>query len=255
MIDLRVEALTVHYGHGANRTHALREVDLHLPAGHSLGLVGESGSGKSTLAKAVLGLAKVAGGRILLGGKDITNARGAAARHRGDHVQLVFQDPYSSLNPRLTIGESVREVLAAHGVAKPLREAETAALLERVGLDGSAGPRYPHQFSGGQRQRIAIARALAAKPSLLVLDEVTSALDVSVQAQILNLLRELRAASGLTYLLISHDLSVIRYLCEDIAVLRRGELVEAAPARELFTAPGHEYTRALLDSVPRLIRG
>lgn len=241
---LRIQDLDVTFG----RHRVLRQVGLTVPAGRTVGLVGESGSGKSTLAKAVVGLVRPAAGRILLDGVDLTHARRTAAERR--RVQLIPQDPYASLNPRMTVGETLAEALDPRRADRKKHRAEIEALLNRVALDGEAAARHPRAFSGGQRQRIAIARALAVRPALIVADEITSALDTSVQAEVLGVLRELRAELDLTMLFISHDLAVVRHVCDEVAVLRHGTLVEAAPRDTLFTNPRHAYTRLLLDSVP-----
>lgn len=234
---------------------AVDGVDLAIGAGETYALVGESGSGKTTLARCVLGLVKPTGGTILVEGRD-TAALGRIERRR---VQIVFQNPLTSLNPRMTVERLIAEPLrlsvgrvgltGARGRRAGLREAVVAE-LERLGLGAEHLPKYPHQLSGGQAQRVAIARALALRPRLLVLDEPTSALDVSVQAQILNLLQDLREQDGPAYLLVSHDLAVVRHLADRVGVLYRGRLVEEAPADRLFAAPAHEYTQRLLDSIP-----
>jgi ABC-type glutathione transport system ATPase component len=229
---LAIEGLSVDFG--AHRV--LRDVSLTVREGTTLGLVGESGSGKSTLAKAVVGMVKPAAGRIDTGG---------TPRRR---IQLIPQDPHASLNPRLTVGETLAEAIdPRRGRVRDHRDA-IAGLLSTVAMDTEAADRYPHAFSGGQRQRIAIARALAVEPELIIADEITSALDCSVQAEILNVLRRLRADLGLTMLFISHDLAVVRHVSDDVAVLRNGELVECATRDRLFEDPEHEYTRRLLAS-------
>ena len=224
-----IKSLTVRYG----RFTAVNGVNLEIPDGAAVGLVGESGSGKSTLARAVAGLVPYQG--------TIEGAR---------RVQMVFQDPYASLDPRMTAGASIAEGLP-RGAG---RRAEVARLLELVALPPDVADRYPRQLSGGQRQRVAIARALAARPELLIADEITSALDVSVQGAVLNLVRALRAELGLSMLFISHNLAVVRYVADVIAVLRHGELVEVGPAEKVTASPEHEYTRSLLAAVPRLPR-
>lgn len=241
---LEVQDLDVAFG----KHHVLKQVSLTVTRGRTLGLVGESGSGKSTLAKVVVGLVKPVAGRILLDGVDLTHTkRTVAARRR---VQMIPQDPYSSLNPRMTIGETLAEALDPRRASVKAHRAEIEALLNRVALDGEAATRYPQEFSGGQRQRVAVARALAVRPALIIADEVTSALDTSVQAEVLSVLRELRREVDLTMLFISHDLAVVRHVCDEVAVLKDGVLVEVAARDALFTAPRHDYTRLLLESVP-----
>jgi oligopeptide/dipeptide ABC transporter ATP-binding protein len=253
---LEIEGLRVSYRTGRGLLNAVDGVDLALPANATLGLVGESGSGKSTLAKAVVGLAPISGGTIRFSGRDLrTLSRGDRSK-QGKHLQLVFQDPYSSLNPRMTVGESIAEPLRRHSaVGRFERRAEVKRLLQVVGLSASDSEGFPHQFSGGQRQRIALARALAVKPDLIVADEITSALDVSVQASILALLKEVQRETGISFLLISHNLAVVRYLAQTIAVMHLGKIVERGRAEEIFTNPRHPYTAALIAAVPRLHRG
>jgi oligopeptide/dipeptide ABC transporter ATP-binding protein len=231
--------------------HAVDGVDLEVSRGEALALVGESGSGKSTLARALTGLLRPDRGEIRLDGKPLRGRR----RSRSDQrkVQMVFQDPYSSLNPRLTVGGMLHELLRVHRVV-PRAEVKsfTRELLGLVGLGEEAVHAYPRQFSGGQRQRVAIARALALRPELLVADEPVSALDVSVQATILNLLQDLRAELGLTLLLISHNLAVVRHLCDRVAVMYLGRIIEVAPTETLFANPQHPYTIGLLAAIPRM---
>jgi peptide/nickel transport system ATP-binding protein len=253
MIALEATGLRVRYGSGANRLTAVDGVDLAVPKGRTLGLVGESGCGKSTIARALVGLVPVVGGSISLDGADCTSqkARDAAGYRR--RVQMVFQDPYSSLNPRMTVGQLMGEALRLRGLTARdprARREDGHRILELVGLTASVLQRYPHQFSGGQRQRIAIARALAVGPEVLITDEVTSALDVSVQATILNLLRHLQRELGLSYLFISHDLSVVRLMSDHVAVMYLGRIVEQAPSERLFAEPRHPYTKALMGSIP-----
>ncbi len=253
MNKLEIQAMTVRFGHGRSLLTAVDAVDLAVPDAGTMGLVGESGSGKSTVAKAVVRLVKMHGGNILFDREDVTRPSAERLRKFRSQVQMVFQDPYSSLNPRLTIGEMLDEVVKLY---QPLdaknRQDERHRLLEMVGLDPKMSDRYPHQFSGGERQRIAIARALAVGPAVVVLDEVTASLDVSVQANILNLLKKLQRELGLAYLFISHNLSVVRYMSDVVSVMYLGQIVERAPARELFERPRHPYTRALIDSIPKL---
>jgi oligopeptide/dipeptide ABC transporter ATP-binding protein len=225
-------------------------IDITIPHQNTLGLVGESGCGKSTVAKAIAGLVSLAAGTIELGGKAYTEGRAHDSAEFKRKVQIVFQDPYSSLNPRMTIGEALGEGLQVRRIPRPARRAETMRLLDLVGLPRSAVERYPHQFSGGQRQRIAIARALTVGPDLILLDEVTAALDVSVQATILNLLKTLQKDLGLTYLYISHDLSSVQYMSNQVAVMYLGRIVETASSEQLFRSPCHPYTQALIASAP-----
>jgi peptide/nickel transport system ATP-binding protein len=248
---LELRHLSVRYGHGRDVLVAVDDVSLAVPPGQTLGLVGESGSGKSTLARAVLGLVPVAGGEILLGGEDCTSARVRNSKAWRRRVQMVFQDPDSSLNPRMTIGVALGEALSTRDVPRGKRRTEALRILDLVQLPASTLDRYPHQFSGGQKQRIAIARALAVRPELVVLDEVTSALDVSVQATILNLLNELQRELQLSMLFISHDLSVVGLMSDQVAVMYLGRLAEVGNSRLLFSEPQHPYTRALTRSIPR----
>jgi oligopeptide/dipeptide ABC transporter ATP-binding protein len=236
--------------HQERLLRAVDGVDLEIARGEALALVGESGSGKSTLALALAGLRRADRGEIRFAGRALPARRKRADQRR---IQMVFQDPYSSLNPRLTVGGMLRELLRVHGVVPRSEVAEfSRQLLALVGLGEEALAAYPRQFSGGQRQRVAIARALALRPDVLIADEPVSALDVSVQATILNLLRDLRAELGLSLLLISHNLAVVRHLCDRVAVMYLGRIIEVAPAEQLFGAPRHPYTRGLLAAIPKL---
>ena len=230
---------------------AVDGVSLRVGAGETLGLVGESGCGKSTLARCVLRLIEPTRGRVLLDEEDLTALPEEALRRRRRDIQMVFQDPTASLNPRLSVAATVDEPLALHTpLAGAGRRERVDEVLEEVGLGAGLRARYPHQLSGGQRQRVNIARAIATHPRLVVLDEPTSALDVSLRARVILMLEELRRRHGLSYLFISHDLSTVRYLCDRVAVMYLGVLVEEAPAAELFDHPAHPYTRALLSCIP-----
>jgi len=252
---LAVEDLRVHFNVGGGILRAVDGVDFQLFPGETLALVGESGCGKSTLAKALVGLNPITSGRAQLNGQTITGiSRKALRRHRSE-LQLIFQDPYASLNPRFTIAETLGEPLLLHGKATRQNvDEKVCELLSQVGLDEELRRRYPHEFSGGQRQRISIARALAVEPQLLLCDEVTSALDVSIQAQILDLLRSVQRQRGLSYLFITHDLGVVRYIAHRVAVMYVGQIVELQETERLFESPAHPYTKALLSSIPRVAR-
>ncbi len=229
---------------------AVSNVSLSINKGETLGLVGESGSGKSTLGRMAVRLLRPTGGDILLDGISVFSTEPEFVASLPRRIQMVFQDPFSSLNPRMSIGASVGEALAAMNVAGNERTERVAAMLGMVGLEADAMRRYPHEFSGGQRQRVAIARALVTNPDFVVLDEPTSSLDASVQAQVLVLLKDLQDKLGLTYLFISHDLAVISHMSDRVAVMRAGEIVEENDAASLFASPAHPYTRSLLASVP-----
>ena len=231
---------------------AVTDVTLQIVPGEAVGLVGESGSGKSTLGRLLLGALPASEGRVLVNGNDIAQARGQNLQHIRRRLQLVFQDPYSSLDPRRRIGVQIADGLVIHSLP---REGRVATLLEQVGLPPANQDRFPHEFSGGQRQRIAIARALATGPELLVADEAVSALDVSVQAQVLAILADLRTRLNLALLFISHDLSVVRSLCDRVVVLYLGRIVEEGPAETVFQRPLHPYTQALLSAAPSLSPG
>jgi len=230
---------------------AVDDVSFEINEGETLGLVGESGSGKSTTGYSVLQLLKPTGGSVQFMGKELTTMSRNDLREMRRDMQIVFQDPYSSLNPRMTVGNIVAEPLTVHGVGtRRSREASVRDLLETVGFNPDFTNRYPHEFSGGQRQRIGIARALALNPRLIVCDEPVSALDVSIQAQILNLLKDLQRDLGLAYLFVAHDLAVVRTMSDRIAVMNKGKLVEMGPAEQVYGDPQDEYTKALLAAVP-----
>jgi oligopeptide transport system ATP-binding protein len=230
---------------------AVDGVTFEIPEGQTLGLVGESGSGKSTTAYAALQLIRPTLGSVRFAGRELTTLRREELRRTRRDMQIVFQDPYASLNPRMTVGRIVAEPLQTHSVgSRRSRRTSVANLLELVGFDPAYTNRYPHEFSGGQRQRIGIARALALNPKLIVCDEPVSALDVSIQAQILNLLKDLQHDLGLTYLFIAHDLAVVRGMSDTIAVMHNGKIVEQGPAEAVYTNPQSDYTRALLAAVP-----
>ena len=236
---------------------AVDGVDFAIQRGRSFGVVGESGSGKSTLARLIMALENPTEGSVRINGVDLNGLPSSELQKMRRDFQMVFQDPYGSLDPRHKVGRIVAEPLDAlvADVGKSERADRIVATLESVGLRAADRDKYPHEFSGGQRQRIAIARALITRPALIVADEPVSALDVSVQAQVLNLMKDLQAEFGVTYMLISHDLSVVEYVCDEVAVMYRGRIVEQAMTDELFRAPRHDYTRALLDAVPQIGRG
>ncbi|MGV3570090.1 MAG: ATP-binding cassette domain-containing protein [Ramlibacter sp.] len=232
------------------KVHALNGVNFTIEAGRSLGIVGESGSGKSTLARLVMALDAPTAGRVTLLGRDLHALPREELRLARRDFQMVFQDPYGSLDPRQTVERIVCEPLSAQGTPRPEQRKRAAEALDAVGLRANDLGKYPHEFSGGQRQRIAIARAMITRPRLIVADEPVSALDVSVQAQVLNLMQDLQREFGITYMLISHDLAVVHHLCDDVAVLWQGRIVEQGPPGKLFTAAEHPYTRTLLEAVP-----
>lgn len=249
---LSIKNLDVVYGSKQQQVHAVKNVSLEIGAGEIFGLVGESGCGKSSISKAIVRLAPVTSGQILFRDRDVSNLTGAALKTYRQEVQMVFQDPYGSLNPRIKVGHAITDVLAVHrmGRSQDERRHRVEILFESVGLPANWLNRYPHEFSGGQRQRICIARALALNPDLLVADEPVSALDVSVQAEILELLKQLRKERNLAFLFVSHDLAVVRNLCDRVGVMFNGEIVETGPVAEVIDHPQHEYTRTLLNAVP-----
>lgn len=234
-------------------TVAVDDVSFSIERGETFGLVGESGSGKTTTGRCILRLIDPTSGEILLNGENVLDFSRSRLRAARREMQMVFQDPYSSLNPRIRVGAIVREPLDIHRLGTAAeRNARVAELFAMVGLDASLTDRYPHEFSGGQRQRIGLARAIALNPSFVICDEPVSALDVSIQAQVVNLLMDLQARLGLTYLFIAHDLRLVRHICSRVAVMYRGRIVELGPAEALFERPQHPYTRALLSAIPSL---
>ena len=259
---LRVEGLVKHFPltqgivfkKTVGQVRAVDGVNFTLAAGETLGLVGESGCGKSTVSKLIMQLEKPTAGKVFYKGKDVTNLSGKELRRLRRNIQIIFQDPYSSLNPRMTVGDIVSEPWEIHAdvVPKNQRRQRVRELLERVGLDPDFVNRYPHQFSGGQRQRIGIARALALQPEIIVCDEPVSALDVSVQAQVINLLEELKQEFGLAYIFIAHDLSVVRHISDRVAVMYLGSIVEVGTEDDIYENTAHPYTQALLSAVPVL---
>ena len=237
-------------GLGTKPFVALKDITFSLRPGETLGLVGESGSGKTTIGRSILGLAPVTEGTITFEGEDISHATRAHRRRLSRHLQVVFQDPYTSLNPSMTIADILAEPLRGQGIERATASRRISELLDKVGLPSDAGRRLPREFSGGQRQRVAIARAIALSPKVIVCDEPVSALDLSTQARVLDLFTEIQEQTGVAYLFVSHDLSVIRHISHRVLVLFRGELVETGTARQITSSPQHPYTQRLLNSAP-----
>ena len=248
---IEVKGLKKYFPTPRGMLHAVDDVTLSIERGKTLGVVGESGCGKSTLGRTIIHLQESTGGQILLEGEDITHVRGKELRRARERMQIVFQDPYSSLDPRQTVDATIREPLV---VSKRYKKSEideaTAALMEYVGIDARLRMSYPHELDGGRRQCVGIARALALNPDFVVCDEPVSALDVSIQAQVLNLLKKLQQDRGLTYMFVTHDMSVVRHISDDICVMYLGQVVEKCPSKELFKNPLHPYTKALLSAIP-----
>lgn len=247
---LSVHSLKIEYETSAGPIYAVNDVSFEIAPGETVGLVGESGCGKSTLSKAVMRLIPSSEGRIFLDGKDITKMGPAEMRPIRSKMQMIFQDPLNSLNPRRTVGSLISQPMQVAGWSGENIRNRMAELMTQVGLPPDAAPRYPHEFSGGQRQRIGIARALAVDPEFVVADEPVSALDVSIQAQVINLLDDLKDALNLTMLFIAHDLAVVEHICDRVTVMYLGRIMEIAPASTLYSAPNHPYTQALLSAIP-----
>ncbi len=251
MALLEVEHLKKYFNVAAGLNHAVDDVTLKIEKGRTMGVVGESGCGKSTLGRTIIRLLDATDGRVLLNGEDITYARGKELRRLREKMSIVFQDPYSSLNPRMCVQDTIREPLQeAHRFSRREIDERTEHLMELVGIEERLRLAYPHEMDGGRRQRVGIARALALSPEFIMCDEPVSALDVSIQAQVLNLLMDLQEKFGLTYMFVTHDLSVVRHISDDICVMYLGQLVETSPSRELFRRPLHPYTKALLSAIP-----
>ena len=253
MSFLEVKHLKKYFDVAAGTNHAVDDVTFNIERGHTMGIVGESGCGKSTLGRTIIRLLDATDGQVLLDGEDITYAKGKDLRRLREKVSIVFQDPYSSLNPRFCVDETVREPLEK---ARRFKRAEiderTEELMDLVGIEERLKMAYPHEMDGGRRQRVGIARALALNPEFIVCDEPVSALDVSIQAQVLNLLMDLQEKMGLTYMFVTHDLSVVRHISDDISVMYLGQMVETCPTKQIFANPLHPYTKALLSAIPSI---
>ena len=250
---LAVKHLNVTYNTGRKRVYAVKDASFVIEKGDSLGVVGESGSGKTTMGLTLLRLHEPTAGEVVFDGRNLLTLSDAERQQMRQRIQIVFQNPYAALNPRFTVGQTLLEPMRIHsiGADDAEREQRARALLEKVGLDGRAFGKYPHEFSGGQRQRVAIARCLTLNPEVLVLDEAVSALDVSVQAQVLNLLKDLQDELGLSYIFISHDLAVVRFIADEVLVMKNGEVVEQASVEQIMLAPQQDYTRRLIGAVPK----
>ena len=245
---LQVKDLVKYFG----KTKVLDSVSFSVEKGEAFGLVGESGCGKTTLGRTLMGLYPADGGSVCFGGREILGLQGRARKEFAKQAQMIFQDPIASLNPRMTVGEIVGEGLVIHGHARGKElDDKVSEILQSVGLPPSVKGRYPHEFSGGQRQRIGIARAVILQPKFIIADEPVSALDVSVQAQVINLLSDLKESMGLTVLFVAHDLSVVKYFCDRVAVMYAGQILEIASSEELFRSPKHPYTKSLLSAIPQ----
>ncbi len=253
MALIEVEHLKKYFNVAAGINHAVDDVTFNIEKGHTMGVVGESGCGKSTLGRTIIHLNQATAGTVRLNGEDITNASGRKLREIREKMSIVFQDPYSSLNPRFTVAETIMEPLKeSHRYSKAEIEEKTQALMDLVGIEKRLQNAYPHEMDGGRRQRVGIARAIALDPQFIMCDEPVSALDVSIQAQVLNLLMDLQEEKGLTYMFVTHDLSVVRHIADDISVMYLGQLVETGPTKEIFSHPTHPYTKALLSAIPSI---
>ncbi|MBQ7156043.1 MAG: ATP-binding cassette domain-containing protein [Synergistaceae bacterium] len=250
MTMLEVQNLSKYFAVPAGVVHSVEDVSFSVERGETLGLVGESGCGKTTTGRTIIRIYEPTAGKIIFDGQDITSLTPREMLPFRKRMQMIFQDPYASLNPRMTVGDIVREPMVIHGIPKDEHSDRVAHLLRLVGLNSEQAGRYPHEFSGGQRQRIGIARALAVEPELIICDEPISALDVSIQAQIVNMLEDLQKSLGLTYIFIAHDLSMVRHISSRVAVMYLGRIVELAESGELYTNPKHPYTVSLLSSIP-----
>ena len=253
MALIEVEHLKKYYSVASGTNHAVDDITLKIEKGHTMGVVGESGCGKSTLGRTLIRLHDATDGVIRLNGEDITNVQGRKLREIRERMSIVFQDPYSSLNPRRSVERTLREPLEeSHRYKRKEISEQVEMLMERVGIEERLAMAYPHELDGGRRQRVGIARAIALQPDFIMCDEPVSALDVSIQAQVLNLLMDLQDEFGLTYMFVTHDLSVVRHIADDISVMYLGQLVETGPTKEIFKHPMHPYTKALLSAIPSI---